>query len=344
MGLGVPMAFSLLSVLANQSVFLIASTGSGKTRIIESICENCVKLPNTKIDDWASMAYYQLIERIGICHNKNLLWTVQEWSNLSEYHRETLLAIASRVQTDHKFERTFQKGSGAIGLIQIINCNLVMLIAIQPVKFTKLMTQSENWNSLAEDRFVKLPLFNPLRKDEIDTIPKFELPKDLFVLEYRKSQPKSNIISKMLRNHMSDTRSKLSSARYAEAWCWINGNERFTDVDEMQFYSMFNTYLELYPSLIRGYDPDRDPGFYTGAYRTLEFMLQKDNFDKGYVEVNDLVKNFHMEAPDIGNSQSTIYRHLQLLKHKNLVKNNSPTWSISKDIQSFFERYREMWT
>jgi hypothetical protein len=344
MGLGVPLAFSLLSVLANQSEFIIASTGSGKTKIIESICENCIKLPNSKIDDWASMAYYQLIERIGVIHNKNLIWTVQEWSNLSEYHRETLLSIASRVSTDHKFERTYQKGTGGVGLISIMNCNLVMLIAIQPVKYTKLMTQSENWNSLAEDRFTKFPLINPMRISEVDTIPKFTIPADLFVLEYHKPQGKSNVISKMLRNHMSDTRAKLSSARFAESWCWINGIERFTDVEEMQFYSMFNTYLEMYPSLIRGYDPDRDASFYTGAFRTLEFMLEKPNFDKGYVEVNDLVKHFKMESPDMANSQATIYRHLQLLKHKGLVKNNSPTWSLSKDIQSFFERYKEMWT
>jgi hypothetical protein len=344
MGLGVPLAFSLLSTIANQSEFIIGSPSAGKTKIIESICENCVKFPNIKIDDWASMAYYQLIERIGVCHNRKLLWTVQEWSNLSEYHRETLLSIASRIQTDHKFERTFQKGNGGTGLIQINNCDLVMLVAIQPTKFTKLMTQSENWNSLAEDRFTKFPLFNPLRKLEIDAIPKFNLPANLFLIEYKKAQPQSSILTKMFSKHISIPRAKLTSAKFSEAWCWIEGIDNFTDIQEMQFFSMFNNYLDMYPSLIRGFDPDRDASFYTGAFRILEFMLSKDIFENGETTVKDLVTHFWMDGPDQANSQATIYRHLTILKHKGLVKNNSPTWSISRDIHSFYERYKEMWT
>src|SRR5436309_12494447 len=42
--------------------------------------------------------------------------------------------------------------------------------------FRKLMRESENWNSLANDRFIKLMLINPLQKYTKKIPPHFSLP------------------------------------------------------------------------------------------------------------------------------------------------------------------------
>ena len=111
------------------------------------------KVPDLVINNWNSVTYYELVQKISLLVGKRLLWTVEEWSMLTDYHRELLMAVASKVQTDRKFERMVS-AQGMPVTISIQDCDLVLLIAIQPFKFRKLMRESENWNSLANDRFI----------------------------------------------------------------------------------------------------------------------------------------------------------------------------------------------
>jgi len=120
--------------------------------MIFSITEEMKKVPDLVINNWNSVTYYELVQKISLLVGKRLLWTVEEWSMLTDYHRELLMAVASKVQTDRKFERMVS-AQGMPVTISIQDCDLVLLIAIQPFKFRKLMRESENWNSLANDRY-----------------------------------------------------------------------------------------------------------------------------------------------------------------------------------------------
>src|SRR5690348_15763541 len=103
----------------------IASPGIGKTAIIMSISEACKPLQATQglvINNWNSVTYYELVQKIALLVQKRLLWTVEEWSMLTDYHRELLMAIASKIQTDRKFERMVSS-QGLPIQIQIIDCD-----------------------------------------------------------------------------------------------------------------------------------------------------------------------------------------------------------------------------
>jgi len=339
-GIGVPLSFNILSVLAGQSVFNVASSGKCKTHMIYSTVDGCKVIPNMTINNWNAMTYYELVEKIGLQINKTLLWTVEEWSMLSDYHRELLMAIASKVQTDHNFERMVSVRGFATS-ISIQNCNLVLMIAIQPFKFGKLMRESDNWNSLANDRFIKMMLINPLQKDTKKYPPHFELP----LLKFRElRQPAHPILLKMLTDHLTGGRAELSALNYMNAWCTLNDKDVFTDIDASAFSILYGPYLSLYPLMIYTSDPDREESFHTGPFRIVEYFM--NHFDEQEITAQQLADSFHLAQSDdlVYLSSSSMYRHLNLLKHKKILTNNSPTWSLSPQYRDYFENYRKNWT
>lgn len=325
----------MLSVLANQSVFNIASSGKCKTHIIFSISEACKTIPDLVINNWNAVTYYELVQKISLLIEKRLLWTVEEWSMLTDYHRELLMAIASKVQTDRKFERMVSS-QGVPVSINIQNCDLVLLIAIQPFKFRKLMRESENWNSLASDRFIKLPLINPLQRDTKKEPPHFDLPSLSAVIPHFKPD---KVVQELLEQHLTRSRAELATLRYMNAWCQLNSQEQFTSSDGLAFKVLYEPYINLYQMMILSHDPDSEESFHTGPFRIIEYFMQ--NWERE-VRASELESFFHIDLRST--SQSSIYRHLDLLKHKGIITNNSPTWSLSPKYKNFFESYRENWT
>lgn len=343
-GLGVPMTFNILSSIANTSVFNVGSSGSGKTRMILGIVKGMQKLANSKIQNWNAMTYYQLLEQIGIQIGKRLIWTVEEWSMLSPYHQDTLLLISSKVNTDRTFERLFRQGNQTF-IIKIDDCDLSVLIAIQPFKFTSLMKKNEAWNAIASDRFIKLMLVNPLKQTTVDATPQFELPDSV-----NNSQllPKvvNPILVKLFVEHLTKSRAELASIRYMRAWNLFNDQTEFTETDALAFHAMFSPYLELYPILIKGVDPDQEESFYTGAFRTLEFFMEQY---PSSVHIGDIVQHFHMIDPNVDEhwSERTIYRHINVLEKRHIIDGSNPhygRYSLSKRYSNFFDNYRENWT
>lgn len=296
-------------------------------------------VPDLVINNWNSVTYYELVQKLALLIDKRLFWTVEEWSMLTDYHRELLMAIASKISTDRKFERSVS-AQGVPVTISIQNCDLVLLIAIQPFKFRKLMRESENWNSLAADRFIKLMLNNPLQKDTKKIPPKFVLP--------QLSQPLPHFtpnkdVMKLMELHLTRSRAELATIRYMNAWCQLNGGLQFTETDGLVFRTLYWPFLEMYPMMILSSDPDREESFHTGPFRIIEYFMQHWNDE---VSIHDLEKHFHMAtSEDLHQvSQSSLYRHLSLLKGKGIITNNSPTWSLASDYRSYFERYRSNWS
>jgi hypothetical protein len=307
--------------------------------MIFSITEEMKKVPDLVINNWNSVTYYELVQKISLLIGKRLLWTVEEWSMLTDYHRELLMAVASKVQTDRKFERMVS-AQGMPVTISIQDCDLVLLIAIQPFKFRKLMRESENWNSLANDRFIKLMLINPLQKDTKKIPPHFTLP--LLTQPLPHFVPNRDIME-LLEQHLTRSRAELAAIRYMNAWCSLNGGVQFTEADGLAFKVLYGPYLELYNMMILSSDPDREESFHTGPFRIIEYFTNRWNDE---VTIYDLEKHFHMsnseELRDV--SQSSLYRHLRLLKGKGIIMNNSPTWSLAPKYRDYFERYKENWS
>lgn len=341
------MMFNSLSAIANTSVFNVGSSGSGKTRMILGIVKDMGKLANSKIQNWNAMTYYQLLEQIGIQIGKRLIWTVEEWSMLSPYHQDTLLLISSKVNTDRTFERLMQKGKDTY-MIKIDDCDLSVLIAIQPFKFTKLMKHNESWNAIASDRFIKLLLVNPLKEKTIDAVPHFDLPdcvnNNLATLPLPNQV--SPVLAKLFSQHLTKGRAELAGLRFMRAWNLFNDQTEFTETDALAFHAMFSPYLELYPILIKGVDPDQEESFYTGAFRTLEFFMEQY---PSSVHVGEIVDHFHMIDPNVDEhwSERTIYRHINVLEKRHIIEPSNPhygKYALSRRYFNFFENYRENWT
>lgn len=284
------------------------------------------------------MTYYELVEKIGTQINKSLLWTVEEWSMLSDYHRELLMAIASKVQTDRRFERMVKSGMYTQQIL-IENCDLMLLIAIQPFKFKKLMKESDNWNSLASDRFIKLMIVNPLQQDTKKFPPHFDLP---FLTTPPDNLKPNKVLVEMFEDHLTMGRAQLAAIKYAEAWCKLNNQETFSDNDANAFRMLYYPYLELFPLMIKVTDPDQEDSFYTGPFRILEYFMRRFGHE---VTVHQLERAFHMVETDEMKqlSERTIYRHLKVLEIKGIVQSNSPTYSLAPYYQNYFDNYRSNW-
>jgi hypothetical protein len=341
-GLGVPTLFEVLSIIGGSPLFILASSGFGKTKLQEGVIEAVKTLPGLMVNNWNSMSYYELVESIGQVINKKLLWTVEEWSMLSDYHRETLLAIGAKVITDHNFARKYRLGN-VTHQILIQNCDLTMIINLQPKKFANLMARSENWNSLAQDRFTKFCLFNGIMGPTVDNPPRFSIPD---FDNSPKPQLPHPVLVAMFREHFTGNRSQIAASKYQEAWCKLNGTEKFSDLDAIMFQDLFWPYLKAWPVFIHGTDPDREETFYTGPYRLLEIFME--NYPNP-LSMRDILEKFHMISPDekeMGYSLRNIYRHLEVLKARGQVEDANPEYGkyeLSKPLRDYWNLYRELW-
>jgi hypothetical protein len=123
------------------------------------------------------------------------------------------------------------------------------------------------------------------------------------------------------------------------AWCSLNSQIEFSEADGLAFKIMYEPYINLYQMMILSDDPDREESFHTGPFRIIEYFMQ--NWDRE-VSASELESFFHIDLRNT--SRSSIYRHLDLLKHKGIIMNNSPTWSLAPLYRGYFERYKENWT
>jgi hypothetical protein len=331
--------FAVLSILGRQSFFYIGSSGSGKSRLLEGVIRAFTG-SDLMIHNWNSMSMYELITALGKVSGRELLWTVEEWSMLEDYHRESILKVASKLITDGKFERKYSMPKEGVVDVSITNCTLTMAINIQPYKFKRLMHGSESWNSLSADRFTKFPLINAIKGPTVNFAPMVIVP----VMYQTPQQIAHPLLTRMFREHFTGTRSELASANYATASCKLNNTQQFTEQDAITFQSLFWPYLSAWPTFIHSTDPEREESFYTGPFRILESFME---YFPQPLSIRELQSIFHMINPgDSGSSYNTIHRYLDVLIDRQLIGHANPEFGkfeLSPAMKDYFNTYRRLW-
>jgi len=89
---------------------------------------------------------------------------VEEFATFKKYHKELFLTVGSKVVT----EGTFVHVTNHSPFLNIQNCKLTILVAIQPLLYNQLCRHYTEWEALSSDRFTKFVMLNPLREGTLD--------------------------------------------------------------------------------------------------------------------------------------------------------------------------------
>ncbi len=354
-GLGVPVLFTFLTVLARKGLFLIASRGNGKGASISSI-EQFDRNPQYRCSIFESVNYTDFKKQLhGKVHNKTLLWKIPEYSTLSKYNRSIFLPMISQLISDHRYIKNITENF----FIDIQDCYCIGLIGIQPLKMQRMMIEDDTMESLVTDRFIKFILVNPLRSEDdyYEGHPKFTVP--LGEILKRRDKIKSETSFKqsksLFRMQVSIGRTKQFAIEYMKAFCMLEGYEKITPETESQFISMFSPYLRLYDAVTYSKNIDESDTTSTGALRMIELLARSEDPNKlefTRFTAKELAKIFKVysrhEDTDQEVDTSTINYHLRILKHSNIIQNKkdgqTPYYSLSKNLQDYFHFYKENWT
>lgn len=251
-GLGRPILFNVLSVLANKSVLLIGNRGFGKTLAIKQ-----TPIPHGYlVKNWDSFTFDQLNsfcrknrdEGFNGILGRHLVFKIEEISALQQYHRELLLTVISKIITDRNYEHVTSWTPN----LSFENCRLTCLIAIQPVIYSTLCSKNSQWKAMSSDRFVKFLLLNPLRNKtvdftnldltcEINSIKDVTLPENLDVTK----------VNDLFVDQISAGRSRLYTDSYLKAYAKFNGKATVTQSDVEEFEFLFKPYLKSFNDLQR---------------------------------------------------------------------------------------------
>jgi hypothetical protein len=341
-GLGVPTQFGNVCVTAGISQLYVGEVGTGKGTAIRSITNPFLSAYDMNLN---SVTLTELVHRIGHVQSETLVWRFPEWSTLSKYHRELFLTVGSQIISDHNYYHEMGEKKGVPTVIDIKSCDLIAIIGIQPLKMAKMMKENENWESLASDRFIKFAMFNPLREDTIESTPKYNMVK-------YKYEPKMEITTEMtltrrlLNAQISEERLPLFCRHLLRGYATVEGKERVTIREEVEFIKLFKPYLEIYPSMIYTSDIEEEKTFASGAYRL--FLLISKHEGATIEEIRDKFRvytkhirtgRFATEAYD-----KMIMRHAELLMDMGWIfmNHNSPTkFYLSDKLHQYFDWYRD---
>jgi len=240
-GLGLPVLFGTLSILAHKSVFFLGGRGVGKTRVIKLTPD----IPNTAVSNWDSFTLEGLDQDVGEAIGQDLIWKVEEFSTLSKYHRRIFVDIVPKIISDGQYYHCTKRL-----YINIQNCQLTLLIAIQPLLYSELCRTETRWESMAVDRFAKFLLLNPLRKDTKDIDLKISLPHNLIPLA-QVAHPTIDLskVESLFREQVSKGRSYLFARDYIRALASFLGEHHVKPEHVDLFYKMFWTYLRPFNEL-----------------------------------------------------------------------------------------------
>ena len=171
-GLGIPILFGNLAVLAKSSVMFVGEKGIGKSTIVKAIKPiNVLSNLDMSMD---TVTMQELAMNIGYCHNANMLWRLKDWGTLTEWHRKMFLTIGSQIISDHEYKHMMGKPEKPLP-IDIKDTDLTVLIGITPIKIGKMMRENENWEAMASDRFIKICMINPLRHESTKYLPAYHI-------------------------------------------------------------------------------------------------------------------------------------------------------------------------
>lgn len=343
-GLGIPILFGDVCMLAKISEMIVGEIGTGKGTIIRSMKYNGID-PEYDIT-MNTITYTELASRIATAENKTMIWRLPEWSTMQKYHRELFLTLGSQIITDKGFYHEMGERKGVAVVIDIKNCDLMTYIGIQPLKMSRMMRENENWESLASDRFVKFTMINPLREDSVESLPSYELNAQPFnpELPIDTTMP---LLRKLINTQVSEERVPIFCRHLIRGFCALEGYETATYKAEMEFCQLFRPYLETYQDMIHTQDIEEEKTFASGAYRL--FLLISRHPGMTIEEIRDKFRIYNKIikpgkfAPE--SYEKMILRHANLLNEAGYIEivQNSPTkFYMSKKFTDYFNWYKEI--
>jgi hypothetical protein len=268
-GLGLPVLYGTLSILANKSVFFIGGRGIGKTRAVKCI----PAFPYTVIGKWDTFTLGELNKTCqenessprGV-RNKHFVFEVEDFSTLSEYHREIFLTVCSKIVSDNNYRHITDITPNLL----IENCKLTMLIAIQPRIYSRLSSGYSQWESMSYDRLSKFLLFNPLRQGiTLDTNFVPTLPRKISIAATLPTTLDLQNLVTLFKGQISEGRAYLYAMDYAIAMARIQGKTEVEQDDVNTFYRLFSPYLEPFSRLQQRIDLDSTMTVSTGHIELL---------------------------------------------------------------------------
>ena len=335
-GLGIPVLYGTLSILANKNVFYIGGRGTGKTRIINCIPEIegtysskwdtftlgeldalCSSFPN-QVDD------NKFLGNIGV-HDKHFVFKVEDFSTLSEYHREIFLTVCSKISSDGNYRHI----TSITPNLNIENCKLTMLIAIQPKLYSLLCNRYTQWETMSYDRFTKFLVLNPLRRGRtVDTPFVPTLPKKIPPSATLQHSIDLNKLITLFRGHVSEGRALLYARDYAIAMARFLGKTEVEQEDVDLFFKLFSPYLESF-SKLQTRESLESPITVSSGHMELLTEIAKyiEGISKQQLSQNLMVTERHIE------------RCTKLLLEKEIIKEENGKYHLSKNLKQFFEWY-----
>lgn len=346
-GLGIPILFGNLAVLARCSIMYIGEMGIGKGTVITSIKPLGVNNGYDLLFDTVTLT--EMASRIANCDGINMLWRMKEWGTMSRYHRELFLTVGAKIITDHEFYHQMGEKKGVPIVIDIKDTNLVALIGITPLKFARMMAENENWASLGSDRFLKFILYNPVRDDTITSPPRYDLFGSYQFTDLPINTPLT-MIPELLSHQISEDRKMIYSRALLRAYCIFEGKTECTPRDEIDFIRLFKFYLEGYGNFIYSTDIEEEPHLAVGGLRLFATISRHEGISMeelldsfGVYEGATIRRKNNPNEQTKVNYREMIMRHAKILLDKDMITitHNSPDkFYLSKRYQTYFDWYR----
>jgi len=321
-GLGIPVLYGTLSKLANKSVFFIAGKGCGKTRVI-NLTPEIEGTEEKKMDTFTLSALdgYQI-------ENEHLVLKVEDFSSTGEYHRRVFLRTFGKVISDGNF---YHHTKGPNGLhIDIKNCKLTVLAAIQPLLYSNLCHKFGEWENMASDRFSKFMLLNPLRSETKDFPFVATLPRKISknVRFCQNDLDLSKILS-LYKWQLSEGRAFLYARDYVKALARFLGAEAVQQEHVDLFYQLFHPYLESFNVLQEAKDLDSPISVSAGKMKLLTEIAAHNDVKS----TKELAKNLFV-------TERHIQRCAQELIDIGLIeKPRIAEYWLFENLRNFFEWY-----
>ena len=245
MGLGVPTALHYCVQKAGISTMTIGTMGTGK-----GVIKKLLVPADAFSIDLDSVTKTDLAEKFGEVKDMKLHVNIEEMASLSEYQKGIVTEVLAKVITDMNYQSVASK-------INIINCEMTMYCGIQPKTMSQMIAQSPTWESLADDRYLKIMLVNGLRNDDIEhhKISKewyaesHQIFNDLFriPLDSVKVDPEAlNMIHRLLMNQISGNRVRNYSRNILKAWASMNNKKTATVALAELFIKLFGFYFMMF--------------------------------------------------------------------------------------------------
>jgi len=331
-GLGMPILYGVLSIMANKSVFFIAIRGQGKTTAITLIPE----LPDTLVSNWDSFTLQGLDEDVGQVHDAHLVWKVLDFNTLSKYHRRIFLDVVPKIITDGSYHHHTKSLN-----IDIANCQLNLLVAIQPMLYSELCRTESRWESMAVDRFSKFLLLNPLRTSTYDAPLTVKIPetyiKPIMSLKACEIEKVENLYA---GQEISKGRRFLYMRDYLSAFASFCGDAEVTEKHAGLFYDLFNVYLEAFNRLQYAKDLESSVEIQAGQMKLLN---EVSSYEHG-VTKKELAKTFRVGERNVEKYAVGLLESKLIEKDIRTGRGNCTTYRLAPPFTAFFDSYQERFT